>query len=535
MSDRRGASPVFQRHGRERDDASRITFPEDASSDDASPDPEFDPGVAAATSGVEAFAVQIHQSLNPHVVTTIAAQELRPILRCERVSFLERRGRRFRLVAASGQTGCPSRSRQASLLEHFVAAVLPRGARFVYPEDHLTLPEDLARRLASYWENANGQLILVEPVYSVLSGSDKVTSQTATRRVVGALVMEQFSRSSLQPGTVQRLEAALKHLTPALANARRYSRLVSVPGLYQLGQISELIRRTRAAALLMSVMILASLLAGACLVERPFEIECHGRLMPTVRREVFAGLEGEIVEVLVGESVQVEEGQVIARMQSRDLEKAVLEQTGLLKGKLKARDAARAELHGRSTPQIRGQSSRDQAQLEVIHAEIDTIHRQLELLEQERQQLVIRAPITGTVTTERPREKLLGRPVHRGESLLEIMDESGGWQLELAVAERKIGHLLSHQQQTSPAGVTFRLLSSAQQSFDCSVNRVADRILPSPELGSCGLVFCDVSKLDLPTRQIGSETSARIRCGTRSLLFIWFHEFWELLQRSWWV
>ena len=200
---------------------------------------------------------------------------------------------------------------------------------------------------------------------------------------------------------------------------------------------------------------------------------------------------------------------------------------------MKARDAARAKLYGRSTPQVCGQSSRDQAQLEVINAEFDTIHRQLELLEREQQQLVIRAPISGTVTTERPREKLLGRPVHRGESLLEIMGESGGWQIELAVAERKIGHLLSHRQHASEIRMKFRLLSSAQQSFDCTVNRVATRILPSPELGSYILAFCDVSKHDLPTRQIGSKTSARNGCGQISLLFIWFHEFWELLQRSW--
>lgn len=535
MSDRRGVSPVFQRHGHERDDTRGVTFADEIPAADATSDPECHSGETADTSGIEAFAVRVHQSLNPSEVATVAVQELRPILRCERVSFLKRRGRRFRLIAASGQPGQPPRSRQASLLEQIVAAVLPRGERFLYPEDHLTLPDDLARRLARYWENANGQMILVEPVFSILPSQDGIASQTATRPVVGALVIEQFSRSSLYPGTVERLDSAMEHLTLALANARRYSRLVSVPGLYQLGLIFELIRRTRFAALLMSVTVIAGLIAGACLVERPFEIECHGRLMPTVRREVFAGLEGEIIEVLAGESEHVEEGQIIARIQSRDLEKMILEQTGLLKGKLKARDAARAELHGRSTPQVRGQSSRDQAQLEVINAEIDTIHRQLELLEREQLQLVIRAPISGTVTTERPREKLLGRPVHRGESLLEIMDESGGWQIELAVAERKIGHLLSHRQHASAAGVKFRLLSSAQQSFDCTVNRVADRILPSHELGSCGLVFCDVSKLDLPARQIGSEASARIGCGQKSLLFIWFHEFWELLQRSWWV
>jgi len=221
MSDRRGVSPVFQRHGHDRDDQSGVTFPDEAPSDVATPDLEFHSGESAGSSGIETFAARIHQSLNPKEVVTVAVQELRPILRCERVCFLERRGKRFRLLAASGQSGLPPRSRQASLLEQIVAAVLPRGERFVYPEDHLTLPDDLARRLAHYWESANGQMILVEPVFSVLPVPDSIASQKVTRPVVGALVIEQFSRSSLQPGAIQRLDSALEHLTPALANAKK--------------------------------------------------------------------------------------------------------------------------------------------------------------------------------------------------------------------------------------------------------------------------------------------------------------------------
>ena len=275
-------SPVFQRHGHERDDQLGVTFPDEILSDDSVMDLENPSGESAATSGLEAFASQIHRSLNPKEVATVAVQELRALLHCERVSFLERHGKRFRLVAVSGQPGRPPRSRQASLLEQIVAAVLPKGERFVYPEERLTLPDDLARRLANYWENANGQMILVEPVFSVVPDPDKVAAQTGTRPVVGALVIEQFSRSSLNPGAIRRLDAALQHLTPALANAKRYSRLVSVPGLYQLGLICDFLHRTRTAALLLSITIIAGLLAFACRMERPFEIECRGRLMPTV-------------------------------------------------------------------------------------------------------------------------------------------------------------------------------------------------------------------------------------------------------------
>lgn len=543
--DRHAVSSGFQRRGDEPESGSVATLPEAPSSDalsigrepflatDATEIDDSGSGFSETpltASALDAFAVQIHQSLKPQDVVTVAVHELRQILRCERVCFLERRGNRFRLVAASGQSGIPPRSRLASLLEQFVVAVLPQGERFLFPNDSVVLPDDWSRRLADYWEVANGQLILVEPVFATLPDPHRSTAQI----VVGALVIEQFSRSSLAAGAISRVESAVRHLTPALANARKYSRLAVIPGLFPLGLILEWIRRTSTFAI-MALMIVAGLMAGAFRVERPFEIECHGRLMPTLRREVFAGVEGEIVSVEVHESEHVEEGQIIARLQSREQEKALIEQAGSLKGKLKARDAARAELRTRSTPQVRGQSARDQAQLEIISAEIDTIHRQLELLEQEQQQLVIRAPIAGTITTQRPREKLLGRPVRRGDAILEIMDESGGWQIELAVAERKIGYLLSYRHHQSTVNVKFRLLSSAQKTFDGTVTRLADRTVPSADLGSCSLVFCDVPQTNQIARQVGSEVSARIQCGEKKLAFLWFHEFRELLQRNWWL
>lgn len=497
--------------------------------------PQVDRRASPTLFRLEEFSVQIHRSLNPRVVASTAVQELRPICGCERICILERRGGRFRLLSASDQSVHPPRSRQALLLERIAQAVLPAGGRFQFPNERLTLPDEIARLLADYWERSNGQFILIEPVYSEVSTPDDDHPKTDERAVVGALVLEQFSRSDLPGGAIECLDCAIPHLTSALANARKYLRLASVPGLSPLGAIFDAIRRTRSSAMTAYLIVGLCVLACGWFIKRPFEIECRGRLMPTLKREVFAALEGEIIEVLVNDSDRVEQGQIVARVQSRQLEKTSLEQTGLLKGKLKARDAARAELRSRSTPQIRGQSLRGQAQVELINSEIETIHERLELLAQEQDQLDIRAPISGTIATDRPHEKLLGRPVQRGESLLEIMDEAGGWQLELAVPELQIGHLLMYQHNHADVRVRFRLLSCVERSFECAVTRTGDRTLPAADSGPYHPVFCDATRVDRLQRQIGAEVSAKIQCGQRSLFFIWFHEFWELMQRHWWV
>ena len=499
-------------------------------------DDGVDSGAATGSAEINTFVTQIHLSLDPRRVAAVAVQELRPILHCDRICFLDRRGSRFRLFAASDLAGNVRRSRQAAFLERFVTAAIPTGERFLFPDGDLELPDELGKLLANYWEVSHSQMILVEPVFSQPHQPNEASRTPVSPTIVGALVIERFSETVLSPEVLPRLKPAMEHLTIALANARQYSRLVTIPGLYPLGLVFETIRRTRMTTIVATLLLLSSLLAGAAFIQRPFEIECSGRLMPTNRREVFAGIEGEVVEVLVNESDQVEEGQVIARLKSRELEKALLDQAGHLSQKMKARDAARADLRTKSTPQSRGQSARDQAQLEILNSEIETIHRQVELLErQQQEQLVILAPISGTITSDRSRERLLDRPVHRGESLLEIMDEAGAWQLELAISERKSGHFLSYHQQHTKVSVKFRLLSMTPQTFDCHVTRLADRMVTTPESGTSSLIFCDISNLELPTRQIGSEVSARIQCGKKSFLFLWFHEFWELLQRHWWL
>jgi hypothetical protein len=532
MDDRRGISQDFPR--------SRLGFthalnqPDNGLRDKLETLPNAIGSHDRSDGGIDAFALRIHQSLDLQQVMSIAVGELRRILECDRVIYLECRGKSFRVTAVSGHAGSPRRSQEILLLERLVAVVLSEKQRFLFPDENLSLPDDIGRPLADYWDITQGQFVLVEPVFQSLPASE-ADSVSKLKRVTGALVIEQFERATIEPEVMDRLDAVVRHLTPALENARKYQRLVTIPGLYQLGLAVQLFRRNSRLAVLGYFGAASLILLGASLVQRPFEIECRGRLMPIVRREVFAGIEGEVVEVNVNESESVEEGQLVCVLRSRDLEKSIIEQTGLLNGKFKARDAARAELRGRSSPQGRSQNAREQAQLELVNAEIETIQRQLKLLEQQAGQLEIRSPISGTVMTERPFEKLKLRPVRRGESLLEIMQDEGGWQLELTVAEQKIGHLLTYHRDTPSVSVDFRMLSAANKSYECQVTRWADRTVPTAELGSSVTVFCDVTDVDSLNRQVGSEVTARIQCGRKSLLFLWFHEFWELLQRNWWV
>lgn len=490
----------------------------------------FDPPILDRLCGQ--FASLIHQSLIPAEVELTAVHEMRPLLSCERVCFLARRRNQYRLVAVSGQRGRPPRSQLVSRLEQVVSAVAPAGERFLFPTEEHELPEFLGRALSDYWECANSQMILIEPVFSQVANRE---AKSETRQIVGALVIEQFGSSQLAPGSLERLDFATEHFSLALSNARRYSRLLAVPGLRPLGFFFALIRGSRLATGLIGLAMLSAFIGCISWVEAPFELECRGRLMPAVRREAYAPVDGEIVDVEVDESENVHEGQVLARLRSRELDAALLEQTGLLRNKLKSRDAARAELQNTPIQQTRGQSARNQAQLEVLHSEIDNIKQHMALIERERRQLEISSPLAGTITTSRPHDTLIGRPVRRGEPLLEIVDETGPWRLELLISERKLGYLLAFRQSHPAPRVAFRLHSSMRQRLSTTVSSIADRSIPDDELGAAGLIYCEASDVDLPLRRMGTEVSARIHCGKRSLGFLWLHEFRDMLQRHWWL
>jgi hypothetical protein len=478
------------------------------------------------------FVALIHQSLNPRDVQHCATQELRPLLNCERVSFLERRGDRFWLTAISGLRQRPPRTRWVMKLEQFVELVGRSGRRFVHPAESGELSDDLGRSLSSYWEETHGTFLLAEPVFDPSTSS---LPDQGNRRPVAMLVIEQFAGGELSEEALDRLDRAVEQLSIALSNARRHARIYHVPGVALLAAFCASLSRTRLSSIVAGFLMLAGLVTALNWIEIPFELECRGRLMPAARRQVFASLDGEVLEVHVDESARIEAGQVLARLQSDELERASLEKTGLLKEKVKSRDAARAELRSTSPQQTRGQAARQQAELEVLNSEIDTIERQLALIEQQREHLLVVSPIAGTMTTSRPREKLLGRPVRRGDALLEVMDETGDWQLELAVADAKLGHLLQTLSSTPAPKVTYRLLSSPQRTYAAEFLRVADRAVSLPEVGTAGLVVCGVSDMDSRYRRIGSDVSARIDCGPRSLAFLWFHEFWELMCWSWWL
>ncbi|MGD9635412.1 MAG: HlyD family efflux transporter periplasmic adaptor subunit, partial [Pirellulales bacterium] len=161
---------------------------------------------------------------------------------------------------------------------------------------------------------------------------------------------------------------------------------------------------------------------------------------------------------------------------------------------------------------------------------------ELKLLNGQRDELVVRSPIAGRVLTWDLSNRLAARPVERGEVLLTVADLSADWQLELDVADDRIGHVLAAQslQENDALPVEFQL-HSADSTYSGHVEKIGMTASVDTREPSAARPMVEVTvafdKQELGDAQQdlrpGVTARAEIDCGRRPLGYVWFHDVWD--------
>src|SRR5205085_4481652 len=122
-------------------------------------------GQQALWTQLEAFARQVHGSLNPVEVAYIIANEGRRLIECDRVSVGVRYGRRTRVEAISGADVVEKRSNLVVLMRKLFDSVLAWGEKLVYTgtKDD-SLPPNVLQALDAYLAESNSKLLVVLPL-----------------------------------------------------------------------------------------------------------------------------------------------------------------------------------------------------------------------------------------------------------------------------------------------------------------------------------------------------------------------------------
>jgi multidrug efflux pump subunit AcrA (membrane-fusion protein) len=172
-----------------------------------------------------------------------------------------------------------------------------------------------------------------------------------------------------------------------------------------------------------------------------------------------------------------------------------------------------------------------------LQQRLENLRSELDLLNRERERLLVTSPIAGRVLTWDVANRLVARPVERGEVLVTVADLTADWQLELEVPDDRIGYVLAARQELQPElPVHYRLSSDDRQQHAghiaeiCQTANVPDDTATTPAPTVMVKVALDSLKLSEQARRElrpGVSARAQIECGRRAIGYVWLHDLWD--------
>jgi len=270
--------------------------------------------------------------------------------------------------------------------------------------------------------------------------------------IVGILLFE-CSRADFASQRERDLADILANqATVAVRNARLYHQ---VPLADAIGAIKarreaffEIPRRKR----LLLTAVAAVVLAGLTLIRWPLRVDGSNPVFrPLVQAEIRPAVDGVIDRVFVREGMIVERGAPVIHI--RDDERRARRDAALASVAAAERSAAMASARG------------DAAEERLQRLRIDVLRRQAELLDNEIQLSLVRAPVRGVVLTPRPEEKV-GSHADAGD-LLAIVGRTDSLEVEFGVDERDITRVKNGDE------VRMRIAALPQHTFSGRVSSVA--------------------------------------------------------------
>ena len=257
-------------------------------------------------------------------------------------------------------------------------------------------------------------------------------------------------------------------------------------------------------------------------------VAATGRLLPSRRLQIYAPENGIVMLVTVKDGDQVSEGQLLMQLRSDELSlelESVLGQTAASEARLAAIE------------QLKAARSADMALLTAEQAELsagmESLRLRRTLLERRLASLNVHAQFSGHVYADDLAERLTGKPLQRGQLLLELANPQGGWELQLEVPERESRHVMSAAAEGPPA-VSFFSETAPEIIHRTQVSRIAE----SAVINEAGQLMLRV-KAELAADVLsggrerpGAGVRAEIACGTKSLGYVLLRKFLEFVQRG---
>ncbi|KAA1259642.1 HlyD family secretion protein [Rubripirellula obstinata] len=262
------------------------------------------------------------------------------------------------------------------------------------------------------------------------------------------------------------------------------------------------------------------------LVKVPLRLSVPGRIAAAAIVTKHSPTNGFVTKVHVADGDRVTKGMPLLQLHSPELELVAQRLSSELATTTTKIDTLKSVKRNAGDNQT-------SAERMVLQTEADGIQRQLELVRQEQESLVLRSTIAGIVRQWDAKESLAGRVVVIGQPLLEIIDPAAGWNVELDIPDDQVGYL-DDQQKAKPT-CSFRVLSSPTEVHEGVLNHI-DQAAQLNEAGH-SIVRAEVSiDTDQANRfRRGASVVAKVDCGQRSAAFVVFRGLVQWWRTQDWI
>ncbi|MGA2619190.1 MAG: HlyD family efflux transporter periplasmic adaptor subunit [Thermoguttaceae bacterium] len=441
------------------------------------------------------------------------------------------------IEAVSGQDVFDKRSNTIRLLGRLATAVVATGDPIWYTGDTTDLAPQVEDAVQEYVDEAHSKMIAVLPLGRPKPDQEIDRDEREDfEPAIGALVIEQIEDSRVAPALMQRVDVVCRHSSTALANAMEHQSLFLMPLWRLIGKSRVLVK---ARTLPKTISISAAVLLGLLLLfvwPADFQLQGKGTLEPVDRCDVFAGADGVICEIPKGikDGAMVHKGDLLLRLRNTDFEVNRADLEGQV---ITAREHVFSIQHLLSSIGLRPEEkSRLYGELAEGKEKLMSLEAQRDLYKAKMAELEIKSPIDGQVVAW-DLQRLMLRPVQKGQMLLRVANPDGPWQLELHMAEDRMGHIVRAEQQAvagpdKPLPVSYILATEPGTTRQGAIQEIQQAAEVHGEEGNTVLIKVSMNKDDVATADLrpGASVTAKVYCGRRSLGYVLFHDVIAFVQ-----
>jgi hypothetical protein len=504
---------------------------------------------------LEAFARQIHGSLNPTEVAYLIANEGRRLIECDRLSVAVRYGKKNHIEAISGADVVEKRSNLVQLMRKLADEVAGWGERLVYSgttDD--TLPPGVLHGLDAYLAESASKLLVMLPLKDERDAETKKPARST-------LIMESFDPPPSAEQLVARLEVVGRHSTSALYNAVEHRRIPFRWVWLPIAKVQEgLGGKTRAIMYGIGAACLLLLLMFV-LVPYPLKMDAKGQLLPVERRWVYSPVEGTVMDFAqgLGSGSQLGEGQNLVLMHDVKLEMKLRDLRSEIEGLQKDIASLSSQYNLAQTEQDRTKISSEkvqkETQLDRKRGELEAMYERTNADRNRPGFFWLRSPINGTLLTSDFRETLTNKAVRPSEQLVRIGDTEppARWEVELKIPQKHIGQILLAYRTTDPdeeLDVDLLALAAPTRTFKGKLARrqIAGEALPNrDDQNETEPVVQAYVRIDGPgidpaeslahhdggqLLKTGTEVHSKVRCGNHAMGYSLFYGVWEFFYEK---